>query len=139
MRLNFEECVVGYLFAIPLVFVIGIWCAVVGVITAFLWALGGAGYLGTKAWRRLGVPAVISTVLALVYSSFMPYLAFIPAWGALSIGYGTPDINDPIGSKLGSFWISACAGSQLWATVCSRLTIFALFWSVFGVVVLIAR
>jgi hypothetical protein len=68
---------------------------------AVLWRLGGMGYLGTKGWRRVGIPLVM-VALSLVYGHGWALLG-LTAIAPLSIGYGIPQ-EDESPSALGKFW-----------------------------------
>lgn len=96
---NIEEILVGAVIALSFVFYVGWWVLLLIPLCAFLWWLGGAeGY--SKAYRRMGVPVVLCSAIAISLRSWIP-LASMPAFfGVLSIGYGIPWYDDP-GSFLG--------------------------------------
>lgn len=98
-ELNRNELIWGLVYSSLFVLKIG-WVALCLVpICAYLWAISGAG--APKLWRRLGVPAITSIASAIVLQSTMPLYSIPLVFGVLSLGYGTPDVNDPYGSWLG--------------------------------------
>lgn len=118
MKLNPVELAVGTV-------VVGVWFYFLGWLTipgallgSLLWSLGGAdGY--SKAWRRIGVPAIMCLFSALWLKSFWPLISFLPFFGVLTIGYGIPSWNGPNGSQddEGSFLGRLCyklVGGKEW-------------------------
>lgn len=87
---------------------------------SLLWALGGSE---NKAYRRIGVPVVISIFLLIGTGKLTSLLTIPGAFGVLSIGYGIPDFNDPKGSFLGRFFYNL---SPRFANLLTRGTIFTL-------------
>lgn len=97
----FEDFFAGFAVGQVTMFVIGPWSLLIGIITGVLWVLGGRGWLGTKGWRRIGVPAVISLPWALNGHFIGSLISFPLQFGAHTFGYGEIDSNDPNGSFLG--------------------------------------
>lgn len=100
MNAIFGDFIVGFAVGQITMFHIGLWSLLVGVLTANLFILGGQGWLGFNAWRRVGVPFVIFLAMKWGNPSGWPYLGALTMFGALSIGYGVPDSTDE-GSWLG--------------------------------------
>lgn len=99
-----QDVVEGFVYGIFSVFAIGPFAIPAAAVTALLWALGGAGFLGLNSWRRIGCPAVMASIF---YFTGHPLAlgSGILQWGALSIGYGIPSVQPPDeGSELGRFW-----------------------------------
>lgn len=73
-------------------------------IGGLLGSFGGADNT-SKAWRRIGIPLVIT--LYALYTLHNWWVLSIMLMGiVLSIGYGIPDQYSPKGSTLGRFWLS---------------------------------
>lgn len=72
-----------------------------GTIGGFLGAMGGADNT-SKAWRRFGIPRIITIISLLTLHNFwcisIMFMSFV-----LAMGYGIPDMQDG-GSTLGQFW-----------------------------------
>jgi len=100
LYLNNEELLIGFIYGILFMPVVGLWAVPTALATSFLWAYGGAEKT-SKAWRRYGVPLVVSFILTLVTHKIAWLLSAPGAIAILSIGYGIPDVNDPKGSTLG--------------------------------------
>jgi len=107
--LNREELAIGAVLGLGFFWAIGWWCVPLALVTSLLWALGGLGWLGTKAWRRFGVPTAIWMMLNLLKQwscvGWLYLLAFVMSVVLLSVGYGTRSLQPPdAGSPLGNFW-----------------------------------
>lgn len=107
MKLLKGDLIQGFIYGLFACIFIGFWGILMGVVCALLWALGGQGFLGFNAWRRQLMPFTMVVTLAhhnwADVSHFQVFLytaAYFMQWGALSIGYGTPDATDK-GSFLG--------------------------------------
>ena len=116
--LNVEELVIGAFIGLLFSPWLHLWVIPVSIATSLLWALGGAGFLGTKAWRRIGIPMLLSLILLFHYNWLYLVISFLIGFGILTIGYGTPTIapgrhdNDE-GSPLGRFAVKL-TGSDFW-------------------------
>ena len=129
---NWEEFAIGFILGLGFFWAIG-WCAVLlGLITGVAYRAGGAGWLGTKGWRRLGVPLAIA--LSLQRIGWWIGGAFVLSVILLSLGYGTRSTQPPDeGSPLGNWWmdtleqIGVSAKVAKWA---SRATIIGAIWIV---------
>ena len=87
-ELNLEEMFVGVMIQWPFYFAIGWWVLLLMPISGLLWALGGAEK-SNKLWRRLGVPLATSIAIIAYNVKLWPAgVAFLPAFGVLSMGYG---------------------------------------------------
>ena len=76
----------------------------------------------SKAWRRIGIPLVI-TLYALFTMRNWWVITVMSMCGALSLGYGIPDENDPKGSTIGRFWYRIWNKNHLLADIFTRATI----------------
>ena len=78
---------------------------------------------GHSAFRRIGVPIVISGGLFLSHALYLPYavLSGVLCHVALRLGYGMPS-EDDAGSTLGKFWAKRIACLNL-ADAATRATI----------------
>lgn len=93
-----EESLVGLCVGLAYMGILNWTILVVPGLVMVLWRLGG--YTGwSKLWRRIGVPAVICLGMALGSWSWLPFLAFFPAWAMVANGYGIPSFNGPGGSQ----------------------------------------
>lgn len=98
-ELNKYELMWGFFYATAFSVKIG-WVALcLAPICAYLWAISGAGE--PKLYRRLLIPIITSSSCAIILVSAQPLYSIPLTFGVLSIGYGTPDLNDPYGSWLG--------------------------------------
>lgn len=113
-----------------------------------LWRLGGSGWLGTKAWRRFGVPLAIAsfTFTSLTLASLLGASAI--SVGILCIGYGTRSTQpfDP-GSPLGNWWLDFVRAelpnepaelTEFLSKLGSRSTIIVSIWAVWATAYAIA-
>jgi len=96
-----EDLIQGACYGLISTLAIGWWGLAIAHLTATLWYLGGRGWLGTNTWRRIGCPLVLCLSFMTHGFSWWIVASFFVQWGALSIGYGIPDVNDPEGSWLG--------------------------------------
>jgi hypothetical protein len=118
-KLNKEEILVGFIYGSCTWSLISWWAIIPGVVSGFLWAIGGAG---PKMVRRWGVPAVVAATMA--FTSPWLILAILPLWGVVSMGYGMPGPDDE-GSALGRFYSKFLSYKAAnWAT---RFTVFFAF------------
>jgi len=124
-RLNREELLIGLIFGLCFLGVIGWWAVLLAFITSLLWALTGAGY--SKLLRRVGVPLAACLFVALVRQYYPIFVSLPLAMIPLSLGYGIPSQNDA-GSPLGRFWYSLNPAN---ADVFTRATIYILLWLAF--------
>lgn len=125
MKLNKEELLIGFIVGICSWVVISFWAIPVALVTSFFWAYTGAG--ASKLYRRLGVPALISTACAITTHSWIPLISILPAFGVLSIGYGIPT-TQPFdeGSWLGRICFGWAKGSEKLADIYCRGIIYIL-------------
>lgn len=125
--LNKAELIVGAVYGLALSLLIGPAALLLAPVTAVLWATGGAGY--GKAWRRIGVP--LTTAVFLHTPAYLA--AYAVVFGLLTIGYGIPDVNDPVGSTLGRFFHKLFKGRAPYVDWATRGTIYAgmaaAFWA----------
>jgi len=89
--LSKEELTIGAILGLGFFWAIGWWCLLLAIITSILWAMGGAGIWGTKAWRRVLIPIVI--FIAIGHYNLACVIAGFSTWGLLSVGYGSRDNN----------------------------------------------
>jgi hypothetical protein len=101
MRAIIEDFLIGFIFAQVSYLVIGLWSVPIGVISGILWTLGGRGYMGTKAWRRYGVPLAICLPFAFTGHCIGALISLVAQYGVHCVGYGEIDVNDTEGSWLG--------------------------------------
>ncbi len=125
--MNRSELIVGAVLGFGFFWAIGWWCLPLAFITSVLWAMGGAGIWGTKAWRRFGVPTAILLSHGLKTITFISGVAFVLSVVALSMGYGQRDQSDA-GSPLGNFWLDRLG--EKWGMIASRATIIIGIWVV---------
>ena len=98
---------------------IGLGSLVIGAICGLLGAYAGAD--GTsKAWRRYGIPLVLTAVGALFLHWWALLFMFLPV--VLSRGYGIPDPTDE-GSTLGKFFYKIVKGNSFLANLYVRSVI----------------
>lgn len=99
---NVEEIVVGALFGCAFIMFLGFkFTLLAAFLCAIVWRLGGMPD-SYKAWRRLGVPLILTGLLLLhthAWWSLSALLLFFP----LVLGYGIPDLTDN-GSVIGR-WV----------------------------------
>ena len=127
---NWEEFTIGFILGLGFFLVIGCSAVLLGLVTGVLWRLGGMGLWGTKAWRRIGISVLL---VGAVWS--LPLLmrmgSSLVTLGLLKIGYGQRDVNDPIGSPLGNWWLDTLnqigVGAKA-AKWCARATIVIGVW-----------
>lgn len=124
MNLNKEELLIGLILPTIFVYWMGFWVVPVALVSSYFWALSGAPGQ-EKLWRRLGVPVLVALGIYLHTHTNIIFFGILPAFGALSIGYGIPSTQPPdAGSALGRFWFKI---SQKYASWLTRLTIYGLF------------
>jgi hypothetical protein len=119
-KLNTEEIIIGFIFGLTFVGVIGWWAVLMAFVTSLFWALTGAGY--SKLFRRVGVPLVACLAVALVKQYYLVFISLPLAFAVLSIGYGIPSPNDA-GSPLGQFFYALNPDN---ANILTRGTIYLL-------------
>lgn len=104
---DYEDLAIGWAVTQVTMFVIGIWSIPLGLLGAFLWWAGGRGILGTKAWRRVGIPLTICIPFATNNHLIGASISLVLQLGWQTVGYGTQDINDSEGSWLGRIFKGA--------------------------------
>jgi len=77
----------------------------------------------SKAWRRYGIPCLLTSLAYGHNPENMWYLSILTMIAPLSFGYGMPGKSDPKPSKIGSFWLSITKGKYLLASALTRATI----------------
>ena len=127
-ELNIEELFVGACIQYPFYFLIGWWVLPLMVVSAILWALGGAEK-SNKLFRRLGVPVASSISVLLVLQWWFIPIFILPGWGSITLGYGMPDATDE-GSFLGRLYLKFLKNYKL-AQFATRITIYILYWASF--------
>lgn len=135
-----QDLVEGFIYGSFACFVVGPVGFLIAALTSILWALGGAGYLGYNAWRRVGCPIVLSVVFLFTGHSWALSSGALQ-YTALTIGYGIPSkignptaqdgyfdktkYSDP-GSAIGRFWYTRFSMNATNATVASMITWFSI-------------
>jgi len=105
MKLSKEEFLTGCVVGVAWFSFMKWGCVPAGLLSGFLWALGGAA--GTsKNWRRIGVPLTVGLFAWLGSRSLLPLVGVLPFYGVLTLGYGVPDGAGDDGSWLGRFWMT---------------------------------
>lgn len=133
-KLNCEELIIGFIFALAFTPVIGWWSLALAPITSFLWALTGSeSKWNSKLWRRLLVPFLACLAVYLVKGNWQIWVSLPFAFGILSMGYGIPTIapgraDHDEGSWLGKFWYRI---KPEWANWLTRGTIYSLLFTSF--------
>ena len=133
--LNPEEIAVGFCVGLASAVKIGYWSLPLAVLTAYLWAAGGAKGEegGNKAYRRFGVPTAWVLAVMTITQNHWTLAAWLPAHGVTRIGYGIPT-TQPVdaGSFLGRFFYSVISDGmeitarQHLATILTRATTYLL-------------
>ena len=130
---NYEEFLVGFLLGLGFFMYVKWYALLLGIASGILWKLGGMGLWGTKAWRRLGIPSLISIFLRV--NLLCMSVAFILTLVLLLLGYGQRTIENGIetdsGSPLGNFWRDLVG--EKWGKWLSRATIVISIWLVWFV------
>ena len=85
-----EDFIFGFIVGQVTMFVIGPWSLLIGVLSGVCWVGGGQGWLGTKAWRRLGCPLLVCLPFALSGHLVGALISFPLQILSQSIGYGIP-------------------------------------------------
>lgn len=97
-----EDFFYGFAIAQVTAFVWGAWSLAVGVVSGICWVGGGQGWLGTKAWRRIGVPILVSLPFGLLGHALGCGISGSLQMLWHTVGYGEPSSNPPDeGSWLG--------------------------------------
>lgn len=135
MKLNENELLVGFLVGSTSALLMDWWFVPMSISVSVLWALGGTYH---KAYRRVGVPLVITICYLIFYEELLCLLTFPMLFGVLSIGYGIPTIHGQKivdgdwvyeytdeGSFLGSFFWKYSLNDKL-ANFLTRGTIYLL-------------
>lgn len=130
--ISIEEFLIGASLGLMFAWKIQAWAILLAMITGALWERGGSGWLGTKAWRRYGVPTAI--LLSTMKFDLLTAIAFVTSVVVLSIGYGQRDSTDS-GSPFGN-WCMDRFG-VFWGKWASRFIIVASVWLVWSVVLVI--
>ena len=130
--LNKNELIIGFLFALPFVFIIGFLALAIAPLTSILWALSGMNGQ-PKIWRRLGVPFVVCLAVFLLKHHWQAWISLPLAFGALSLGYGIPSEQPPDeGSAIGQFYYNVVFSNEReserlkLSNICTRATIYLL-------------
>lgn len=98
----FEDFFSGFLVAQITALAIGPWSLLIGLFSGIAWVAGGQGWLGTKGWRRIGVPLLVCLPFALSGHILGAVISGFGQFGVHCIGYGEPSTQPPdIGSWLG--------------------------------------
>ena len=102
IRLNHEELLIGFIYGLISCFAVGFYGVFIAAGCSFLWALGGAGWLGTNMWRRIGCPLLMFGAFKWQNPSSWSWLGLALSIAALCTGYGEPSTQPPDeGSWLG--------------------------------------
>jgi hypothetical protein len=126
-KLLWSDVAEGTLYGCLSFAVIGLWCILVAPLCGLLWAMGGAGWFGWNGWRRIVMPMLMCTLFFIVHHYVLwPICSFFIQWGALSIGYSIPDVNEPKASPLGTFWYKISPENANLYTQLSWFSILAL-------------
>ena len=124
--MNKEEFSIGAVLGLGFFGLIGWWALLLAPITGLLYERGGSGWLGTKAWRRWGVPSVV-VIATMKYHIVALILCFVGSVIILSIGYGQRGSSDS-GSPFGNWWLDRLG--IFWGKWASRATIVCSIWGV---------
>jgi len=124
--LNKEEFLTGFIVGTIATFWCNMWWLLAGPLCGLLWALGGSGFLGTKLWRRLGVPVIIVAIYLRTTHHWVSMISIPLGWLVLCIGYGTP-FQDDKPSSLGKFFWDKTKGKQPLTDILTRGTLLCLF------------
>ena len=139
IRDNAEEAGIGFLLGLGFFWAMGWWCVLLGLITGVAYRLGGSGWLGTKAWRRIGIPVLL--VLSMWSLSLLIRIPLgLVTFGLLTIGYGTITYDNQgkvtdEGSPYGNFWLDLVG--EKWGKVLSRAVIMGGIWTVWLIAYLV--
>lgn len=126
--MNKSELICGGILGLGFFWAIGLWCIPLAIVTSILWAMGGAGIWGTKAWRRIGVPIVVAISLVSI-GVWIRLVSGVLTAIILSIGYGQRSTQPPDdGSLLGNFWLDRLGEKR--GMIASRATIIIGIWAV---------
>lgn len=105
MNLNREELLIGLIYGLCFIFLIGWWAILVAILCSLLWASGGR--FGHSI-RVFGVPVVSYGSVLIIRHHYWSILSMVFTMLILSIGYGQVTIENGIitdnGSALGRFW-----------------------------------
>lgn len=110
MKLLWQDLLIGFIYGLVSYFAIGYWCLLLAGATSILWALGGAGWLGSILWRRLGCPIVLTSAFLFTdmagHDHWLKIITLPMQFGAFSLGYGLPSNYYPYdqGSWLGKIF-----------------------------------
>lgn len=101
MRAIIEDYLIGSVFGFVTCIVLGWYFGLAcSIVCGILWVLGGRGFIGSKVWRRLGVPLLISLQFATNGHILGSIISFLLQIGWQTAGYGEPSPGDS-GSWLG--------------------------------------
>jgi hypothetical protein len=133
-QMNKEEFSIGAVLGLGFFGLIGWWAVLLALITGVLYERGGTGWLGTKLWRRAGVPISIGVSFIHHYQLVMVLIGCVFSVVLLSVGYGQRDSTDA-GSPFGNWWLDRLG--IFWGKWASRATIVCSIWGVFYVMSLV--
>lgn len=125
MKLNGNELLIGGIYGLCFIFLIGYWAIPVAISSSILWAIGGR--FGHK-YRVFGVPICSYGAVISVTHNWWAIVPGVLTGAILSIGYGIPDVIPPFdeGSALGRFWFKVFKGNAFLANLFTRGTIYGL-------------
>jgi hypothetical protein len=120
-----EDYILGALYGLGFIFLVGAWCIPILVLTSLLWGLGGKyGH----AIRVFGIPIASYGIVWLLRSHSILALVSGALTGAVfSLGYGIPTTQPPDeGSGLGRFFYNLFNKNNFLANLFTRGTIYLL-------------
>lgn len=118
---------IGFLVGQFTAFKIGFWSLAVGIVTGLLWYAAGQGWLGTKLWRVLGVPFVVTFAFVFPACHWWYIASFAAQCAWSSVGWSVRDVNQAKASVIGTFWwrkfgFPSSGWPRIWVDLLSRGT-----------------
>jgi len=81
MKLNKQELIIGFIYGLVTYFAVGIYCISIAYVTAYFWALTGAGE--SKLFRRLFNPLILAWCFIFAHHSIVPAISIPLQWGGV--------------------------------------------------------
>lgn len=131
--MNKEEAIIGAIIGLGFIPLLGLSAIPLAFTTAFLYERGGSGWLGTKAWRRYGVPTAILLFVGW-QSVLVSVITFVLNVIILSIGYGTKSVQPPDEGSLFGNWCVRVAGSETGGKWLARGIIVGGIWAIWVII-----
>ena len=118
-----EDYIIGALYGLGSIFLVGAWGIPVASLTSLLWALAGKYGHAIRMWL---IPLVVYGTVFALGAHIGAVISYFLTAATFSIGWGIPDVNDQKGSWLGNMFYDMFNKNPFLANLFTRGTIYLL-------------